>query len=217
MTPQDLYAKFPNPGPEREAAVVREVLAGNVPSWTHKTSCVMGPGFQEEVCIDYLAFGTDDNFCRAPLTPYAAQYIADKCGYELPSVDLVHLIYVCAPIRLVAQPQDWYKDSAGTFNPMRLGSNYIKFNDIIQGQLEIKKPSCLIAGHKKDVIGIARPGRVTIYGWQDRDGAPIQGPFSGHDASYEDYSHGIRFCAPSSQTGRCYNETYPQAFLEALK
>jgi hypothetical protein len=59
----------------------------------------------------------------------------------------------------------------------------------------------LIAGHKKDVVVtnrlVARPGRVAIYGWHQRDGRPIQPLSLVHEASYADYSHGIRFVQPT--------------------
>ena len=55
----------------------------------------------------------------------------------------------------------------------------------------------LIAGHKKDVVVtnrlVSRPDRVAIYGWHRRDGRPIQPLSLVHEASYADYSHGIRF------------------------
>ena len=54
----------------------------------------------------------------------------------------------------------------------------------------------LVAGTKKDVV-IAKavfemPGRVAIYGWHYPDGKPIQPVYTGHTASWVDYSHGVR-------------------------
>lgn len=55
----------------------------------------------------------------------------------------------------------------------------------------------LIAGHKKDVVAnkrlVQRPDRVAIYGWHRPDGRPIQPVSLVHEASYADYSHGIRW------------------------
>jgi hypothetical protein len=61
----------------------------------------------------------------------------------------------------------------------------------------------LVGGNKKDVIisariytnfanaGITKP--VVIYGWHYPDGTPIQPLYNGHEETYADYSHGIRF------------------------
>lgn len=58
-------------------------------------------------------------------------------------------------------------------------------------------PVVLIAGHKKDVVVskrlVQRPDRVAIYGWHRPDGRPIQPLSLVHEASYADYSHGIRW------------------------
>ena len=37
-----------------------------------------------------------------------------------------------------------------------------------------------------------RPGRVAIFGWHHPDGKPIQPLYTGHIATYVDYSHGVR-------------------------
>ena len=54
----------------------------------------------------------------------------------------------------------------------------------------------LVAGHKKDVViankVFTTPGKVAIYGWHKPDGKPIQPLYTGHAASWVDYSHGIR-------------------------
>ncbi len=64
-----------------------------------------------------------------------------------------------------------------------------------------------MTGHKKDVIisTIARPGKVLIYGWfwpngqkpPGGFGQPIQARSNIHGDFYADYSHGIRFIAPT--------------------
>jgi hypothetical protein len=57
----------------------------------------------------------------------------------------------------------------------------------------------LVGGDKKDVIisnhiyGNPSPGRVVIYGWHHTTGTPIQPLYYGHEDTYADYSHGIRF------------------------
>ena len=39
---------------------------------------------------------------------------------------------------------------------------------------------------------VEAPGKVAIYGWHKPDGKPIQPLYTGHTASWVDYSHGIR-------------------------
>ena len=57
----------------------------------------------------------------------------------------------------------------------------------------------LVGGDKKDVIisnhiyGNPSPGRVVIYGWTQLDSIAIQEVYWGHENTYADYSHGIRF------------------------
>ena len=57
----------------------------------------------------------------------------------------------------------------------------------------------MVGGTKKDVVlsnKIIDPSRdhhVTIYGWHQLNGSPIQPVYNGHINTYVDYSHGIRF------------------------
>jgi hypothetical protein len=54
----------------------------------------------------------------------------------------------------------------------------------------------LLSGHKKDLVmtnRLARAiGKIAIYGWHRLTGIPIQPLSTVHDATYADYSHGIR-------------------------
>ncbi len=210
---KQFYSQYEHPSMQREAAVVREVLNGNVPNWMFKF--VKLPN-GVEVTPDYLSIGNDEDFVRTPLTPYAAQYLADKLEYQLPTPRLVDEIYADADIKMLPQPTDWYKHDS----LMRLGSNYIVHNEIIESQLNehiVFRGDMLIAGHKKDVVSTPllaeHPHKVAIYGWHN-----IQPLFLGHDWLYCDYSHGIRFVknAPAELAGKCCLTDMPVGFADEV-
>ncbi|MFO5197464.1 hypothetical protein RCL06_23990, partial [Salmonella enterica subsp. enterica serovar Typhimurium] len=56
------------------------------------------------VMPDYLSVGSDDDSMRVPLTPMAAQKIADDFDMQLPTRKLVNLIYRSAKVKLPATP-----------------------------------------------------------------------------------------------------------------
>lgn len=205
------FATYNQPGLKRDAAIVKEVLKGNVPSWMFKLQDVEIGGQIVQVTPDYLAIGLDNDFVRVPVTPIASQYLADKLGYSLPLEALVREIHAQASVRLMPKPTDWYKNDA----LMRLGTNYLVFNNTINSQLTAVNFGKFVSGHKKDVLGVAVRGKVTIFGWIQANGRPIQPVFSGHDDHYEDYSHGIRFVKdPSGKySGKSWVGTYPKEFL----
>lgn len=204
------------PGPHREMAIVNEILKGNHPSWMFKM--VKIPGIDVEVTRDYLCVGTDDDFVRVPLTPYAAQFLATKLGYTLPTVELVKTIWVESEIKLDPRPTDWYKNESN----MRLGSNYWVHSETINHQMDAGQYGTFVAGHKKDVISDEpllkqHPYHVVIYGWQrlHANGKPIQNEVWVHEWTYEDYSHGIRFVKETGNkgwSGRCCLWTPPNEF-----
>lgn len=199
----NFYQAHPNPGISRELAVIEQVMKGNVPNSLRQfvpvqmqtrinnTNAVL----ELSVSPDYLAIGTDTDWVRTPLTPFAAQYIASELGYFLPTRRLVDLIYDRADTQLLPQPTDWYKNGL----LMRLGPNYVLFHNMIEDQR--KGRGGLIAGHKKDVVLTnlldRAPARVAIYGWQRPGNKPIQPLGTPHNFDYEDYSHGIRFIGPT--------------------
>jgi hypothetical protein len=180
----------------REPIALREILSGNVPSFLRKFVPVRTSitGSQGEkiaavyyVAADYLAIGSEDDFARVPLTPMAAQKIADSLGCFLPTRKMVNDIYRQAKVKLEPVPLYAFRDSAIIFLHHHL---------IIEGQRKGRKG--LIAGIKKDVVisgKVSRdpkPNRVAIYGWHKMDGKAIQPLYTGHVNWYVDYSHGIR-------------------------
>ena len=73
---------------------------------------------------------------------------------------------------------------------------FLRHNEIVRASAQQRPPGTLVAGHKKDVVIANKvfkmPGKVAIYGWHKPDGKPIQPLYTGHAASWVDYSHGIR-------------------------
>ena len=139
------------------------------------------------VTPDYFSIGTNDDWARVPLTPMAAQIIADSLKCFLPSRKMVDDIYRAAVVKLEPVPMYAFRDSTPTMWHHHL---------IIEGQR--KGRNGLIAGIKKDVVSTAKLNespsrdRVAIYGWHKPDGKPIQHLYTGHVNWYVDYSHGIR-------------------------
>jgi hypothetical protein len=182
---------------EREVIIVKEILNGNVPGFIKRLVPVhikITDNATKKIYLatyfvtpDYLMAGSNNNFARVPLTPMAAQQIADSLHCFLPTRKMVNDIYTAAKVKLQPVPLFAYRDSAITFYHHHL---------IIEGQRQNRKG--LIAGIKKDVVlsskimADAKPNRVAIYGWHTLNGKPIQPLYTGHVNWYVDYSHGIR-------------------------
>ena len=136
---------------------------------------------------DYFMVGTRRDFARVPITPMAAQQIADRTRTALPTRKVVDLIHAQARVKLEPVPLFAYRDSTVIMRHHDL---------IIEGQRKGKNG--LISGIKKDVVLSSRDAwkgrshRVAIYGWHKSDGKPIQPLYTGHIDWYVDYSHGIR-------------------------
>lgn len=182
----------------REERIVAEVLAGNVPAWWRELVPVTMSrdvaGRQMTVTFwatpDYLAIGDDDDWFLMPLSPGAAQRIADATATSLPTPPMVDAIWDRAAIRLGP-------DSIAPSAAMITVPVFADHMRMIRARRATRAASHgLTAGHKKDVVLSARldtlPGRVAIYGWHKPDGMPIQPLWTGHTVDHVDYSHGIR-------------------------
>jgi hypothetical protein len=191
-------------GPEREEKILRQVLAGNVPSW-------MRQGFAVPVrfgvhigfffaASDYLSVGSDEDSVRVPLNPLTATVIADQVKATLPTLEMVNSIWTAAAIKFVYQGMSPTSEMTST-------QWFFEHNAKIQAQFSRFVLPCspadhLVAGHKKDVVICKElqdhPDRVAIYGWckeihQDNSWTVVQNlNFTSHDHHYADYSHGIR-------------------------
>ena len=197
LTGSAFYQKvIPMSREDREVLAVREVLSGNIPPFLKhfikvKAEVVDSLGQAHQavyyVAPDYLSIGSNADFARIPLTPMAAQQIADGLHCFLPTRKMVNDIYLQSTVQLEPMPLFAYRDSVVTFWHHHL---------VIEGQR--RQRSGLIGGIKKDVVISGkvprdpRPHRVALYGWHKPDGTPIQPLYTGHVDWYVDYSHGIR-------------------------
>lgn len=181
---------------DREAAIRRELLAGNVPTFlrtlrTVEATAVAADNSRQtvayEVMPDYLAIGSDDDFVRMPMNPYTAQAFCDAFGFVLPTRKMVDDIWAAAPVHVEPRPLTQEREAPATF---------LQHHRIIEEQLAGTGRGAFVAGIKKDVVVtnklLERPNRVAIYGWHYLNGQPIQPVYAGHVDWYVDYSHGIR-------------------------
>ena len=183
-------------GPEREAETLAQITSGNVPDFLRcfRRVTVAGKdaaGVEHTVALDvtpdYLSVGSDDDFCRLPMTPATAQRIADAFGCLLPTTVLVDEIYRAAEAKLPPRPLVHEREAVTTF---------VQHSTIIQEQRAAIPHGPIVAGIKKDIVLTnrlrERAGRVAIYGWHRPDGRPIQPLTTVHGSTYVDYSHGVR-------------------------
>lgn len=182
---------------ERDSIASNLILKGNIPPFLRRLAPVkitikdsLGhPALHATLFVaqDYLSIGNAADWARIPLTPQAAQKIADRFGCFLPTKKIVEAIYTSARVKLEPVPLYIYRDSSVSFWQHHL---------IIEGQRKGRQG--LIAGIKKDVVisskllSSSQPNRVAIYGWHRLNGLPIQPLYTGHVNWYVDYSHGIR-------------------------
>lgn len=184
---------------ERDSLALEYANAGQVPdfyfSFVPVTTTFKAADGKEVDAIfyvapDYFMVGSNINWARVPITPIAAQQIADAYGCFLPTPSMVDAIYKASTVKLAPVPMYAFRDSTITMWQHHL---------MIEGQRKNKKG--LISGIKKDVVlsnkvlEHQRPNRVAIYGWHTLDGKPIQPVYAGHVNWYVDYSHGIRLIA----------------------
>ncbi len=188
---------------QREAEIYSQISIGNIPDFmrtlTKITSEFQDASGKNHTCVyevmpDYLAIGSNEDYCRIPMGPITAQKIADLFGAIMPTSKLVDDIYKNSIIKL--EPV--------TYTPVgdenTFVSKFITHNQDIENQLISAGgiPGQLVGGIKKDVVlsnkifDSTKQNRVVIYGWHKLNGFPIQPLTNVHINSYVDYSHGIR-------------------------
>lgn len=187
---------------EREEEIFKTIASGNVPGFLRNTVTLTGEfadsnGIKHkvsyEVMPDYLAVGSDTDFCRIPMNPHTAQRLASIFGASLITPKLSDHIFENAKIKL--EPFNYIPVG----NANELVMRFEDHNRQIEKQIRGAGGSAgdLVAGIKKDVVLTERlvrqPDKVAIYGWHKPDGKPIQPLYCGHVDWYVDYSHGIRF------------------------
>jgi len=189
---------------DREKAIVKEVLSGNVPSFSRKlkplrVNKTIGADSYEltfyTVC-DYMAIGSEEDFLYVPMTPSTAQYLADRLNCSLPTSKIVDVIYNGSGLKLDPQP-------IPPSDKMITVPVFSQHTDSIKQQISQiaynRSADSIIAGHKKDIIisnkiysSDRNYDRVVIYGWHLSVNNPIQPVYNGHISQYADYSHGVR-------------------------
>lgn len=186
---------------EREEEIFKALTEGNMPEFLKKPIQLKGT-FQDsmgksheliyEVMPDYLAIGSDEDYCRIPMNPHTAQRLANLFGASLITSKISDHIYENAEVKL----DPFFYKPVGRENESI--EKFILHNEQIEKQKSEAngRDGQLIAGIKKDVILSFHladlPDRVVIYGWHKLDGNPIQPVYKGHVDWYVDYSHGIR-------------------------
>ena len=182
---------------QREAAILRELRAGNIPPFLRELQPVRVVTEQNGktlnavywVMPDYLAIGTADDYVYMPMNPLTAQRVADHFGFLLPTRKMVDDIFAQSKMQLKPEPLPASASMVTT-------KYYKKHNDLIRTQIARSGHDQLVTGHKKDVVLSNKlcqaRRRVAIYGWHKKAGQPIQPLSTVHDEKYADYSHGIR-------------------------
>ena len=192
--------------PQREQAILREVLEGNLPTFLRRLAPVeltsrtpSGRSLSATIFVmpDYLAIGSDEDFLRMPMNLATATAIAARFGFVLPTRKMVDAIYRQSAYHFVPEPL-----MPGP--QMRSTDYYRTHNELIQKQARERgiPVGPLVSGDKKDVVVTnlltRTPGRIAIYGWHRPNGTPIQPLSTVHGACYADYSHGIRLVAETA-------------------
>lgn len=124
----------------------------------------------------------------APMAIGSAKRIADECGCELPTPELVDAIFAAADLKLEPLPRQ-FKD--WTMTEM---SSVAVINDQcrrIEEQIA-GRPFRLLVGTHKDIVRVG--DRVGLYGWHRPSGKVVQSFYAGHADSWIDYSQGLRLC-----------------------
>lgn len=182
---------------ERNERVAAEILGGNVPEWTRALVPVQLKRTMGQAAVvfwatpDYLAVGSDADYLLMPMSPGAAQQVADRLRMSLPTPRMVDAIWSAADMRLPPAPIP--PSEAMTTVPV-----FVQHATMVRAQVDSAgaHPGVFLAGHKKDVVISrdisSRADRVAIYGWHRANGEPFQPLYLGHTADWVDYSHGIR-------------------------
>lgn len=193
---------------DRENMIYQQVAQGNIPNWMRNlvlvsTNAVINSvnhTVSYYVTPDYLAVGSDNDYFLEPTTPLLAQRLADLLNCSLPTRKMVNDIWKKAPCHLA--PSSIAPSPEMTTVPI-----FDQHNTTVRGQRDAQTNThpfgTLVGGDKKDVVisvriytnfasqFVTKP--VVIYGWHQLNGTPIQGLYNGHEETYADYSHGIRF------------------------
>jgi hypothetical protein len=217
MTGSEFAALYGTKGlPAWEAAVVALARSGGLTPWPWVPVTVEGvlaDGRKHSATLqvrsDVMSVGPlGGDVLRLPLTPRAAQNVANVDGSLLPTPWLDYLIWRASPAKLAPIQMP----------PSATMKAYVTHSRAVDQELSAAsvRPGTLTSGHKKDVVvsNLYKPGKVLIHGWYNvrlpdvfDDGQPwdTQSPrqprqvrSNVHGDFYVDYSHGIRLVGPQA-------------------
>jgi len=210
-----------------EERAEREFMSGNVPdfmrpeNWPEitiqRTIGEQTVRATVRVCPDYLAIGSNEDYVRIPMSPLAAQRIADHFGFALPTMRLVDIIedeskrlggrlpFHQAPEIAKRMKIAW--DAGQVDGRWTMSPDFTKMqNRMIEEDLDALPDQGVIrTGHKKDVI--YHPGtNLGAFMVDKRTGQRVKVADRGvaiyhpriqpanipHEETFFDYSHGIR-------------------------
>ncbi len=203
---------------ERESAILREILSGNVPSFLRRMARVPVAGRDGGSVVgavwvtpDYPAIGSDEDFIRTPMAKTTAHEIARALQCLLPTAHLVDEIYAASTCKLTSPGH-------GASAVMATTQLYAAHNREIEERRAAVgcAASALVAGPKKDLVISAReaekPGHLVIYGWFHDDGTVIQPLSLLHSDKYVDFSHGVRLVSDEMEVAGA-----PRSIFDVLR
>ena len=194
-----------SPRDNREAWIYGQIVSGNVPNWLRTLKPINtssgGHTGTYYVTPDYMAIGSDDDYFLIPMSPLLAQRLCDRFGYTLPTRKMVDQIWAASTVKMTPDPIP----ASGLMTTVPV---FVDHNNMVRADRNTFTNSqplgALVGGNKKDVISsgliytnfVNAPTItkvVVIYGWHYPGGSHIQNAYNGHEETYADYSHGIRF------------------------
>lgn len=176
------YAPAPS-GQESEMSIPSDMESRVVePVWV---TLPLSPAVSIVVAEDYVK----SDGIRLPMSPVAAQRVADRFGAMLPTRTIVDAIWRAAPVKIEPHPMSPRPGAS------RSSMTLAREHDAIINQ-RIGGRSGLTAGGMKDqVVGpelTRNPRSLVLYGWHRLDGTVIQPANASHSRSYFDYASGTR-------------------------
>jgi hypothetical protein len=188
---------------DREDSIYSEISKGNIPDFlrnqimicdTVKDAAGVNHIIYYEAFPDYLAIGSNEDYCRVPIGPITAQQLALLFGANLPTRKLVDNIHKNSTLRLYPITYPWSDTSSMVIR-------FVQHSHAVDSERVAVKGILgeLTDGVQKDVVlsnlitDPTRPDHVVIYGWYYPQGGSFIQPLTNiHNNNYVDYSHGIR-------------------------